>query len=182
MLTRSPAEQAQDDVLKRILKKDEFLRWENRVRTANIWDLGHSYVYSRIVDNDQFHNTRYRHWVERSSVVVPFDDFAQDQTFVQAVKAVNASGVPYVIVNLPMGGEIEAGAVPVLGRSLARSIERLTGHEIVGLLPHMSVASKDAGSICVSAVDCHPNVFGMTEYAAAAAKVIRARFPELRLD
>jgi hypothetical protein len=117
-------------------------------------------------------------------VIVPYDDFKNDQAFVRAVKTLNSSRIPYIIVNLPMGTEVKAGEVPIIKEPLARSLERVTGHPVMSLLPQLSVTQGNAMSMCVNVVesDCHPTVFGMTEYANAVGKLIHAELPVLRFE
>jgi hypothetical protein len=180
-LGKSPAEQAQDSILKRILQKYRYIRSQNPLRLAKIYDFNSSYIYDRIVHKDQFY-TQWRNWENLrpgTNPVVNYNDFRQDQSFVKAVTAVNATRIPYVIVHLPQGVHVKAKRefdasfeASSENTSLMRSLEKVTGHPVIEMLPYLSISHEDGMLMCVKPDNCHPSTFGMITYADAIKKII----------
>jgi len=178
MLAKSPTEQAQDSVLNRIVEKYRFVRSQNPARRANIYDFKSSYIYDRVVHNDQFY-TQWLNWGKLrpgTNPLVTYNDLRRDQSFVEAVKAVNATRIPYVIVHLPQGVELKAKREFNTGgqsASLLRSLEKVTDHPVIEMVPYLSLSHEEAMMMCIKPDNCHPSTFGMTNYADAIKRIIK---------
>jgi hypothetical protein len=166
--------QSGDPVLRLILDKSRLLPGR---AFADAHDWRTSYVADLLLRGDAFASQRER--IPLALVrKVQLQTFAADPQFVKALEAVRTSGVPFLIMHIPLGVSLknhqefwlEPGA-----RELLDSLETLTGHQVLGMRPHINVRPEDAMKLCRRADDCHPSEAGMKAYAQAAAKIVAER-------
>ncbi len=176
MLRRSLQAQRDDPVLVSLLRKRRYIEGQDRrTAVADLYDPKASYVYDRLIHHDPF----FAQWRKLQPSIVPmvsFSDYRADPRLVHDVAAVQQTGIPYLIVHLPMGISLrdhqefwfEGNA-----ELLLKSLESVTAKRVQRLGPYLNIAPNDAMKLCLSAVDCHPSEFGMQEYAGAVAQIVR---------
>ncbi len=136
-----------------------------------ILDLGHSFLLSRILYGNPF-LTEPRFRVPK----LDLDDFRDDPGFRAAVDRLQASGVPVVLVHLPIYPEVLAGEIQFRGsdRALWDSLEAAFGQPIDSLLPHWPDLP-DPAVMNASPQDYHPSPTGMAIIADGIRQVLRDR-------
>lgn len=176
MLAKSPEQQAQDDFLRRLISKSRDIESQNPTAPlANPYDLKSSYVFNLLVYRKPFYS-QLRRLQPGINPTVKYNDFREDRPFVRAVKAVNATGVPYIVVHLPLGSHVKVAKefhLDPQSESLLHSLDEITGRPVFAMFPYLSVAPEDGMSMCKKPKDCHPSVFGMHSYADAVIQIIK---------
>jgi hypothetical protein len=106
---------------------------------------------------------------------VQFDDFSMDADVVRGVETLRSTGVPLLLVYLPMSGEIDKGRPLMALQSirLMRSLERMTGEKFVVLPQKGSVKRPEKMNLLP--FDHHPNFDGLRWYANVVADAVTAR-------
>ncbi|PWT86747.1 MAG: hypothetical protein C5B56_11935 [Proteobacteria bacterium] len=129
-----------------------------------------SFVWHRIVHADPFYSEADR----RFGVTVSAPEIATDARLMASVKALDQSGIPYIIVHLPYAAEVAAGSEYIFPSALdiVREVERLTRHPALGLLEHIGLPVSNPERMSFSAEDTHPSTWGMQLYADAVAKIV----------
>ncbi len=130
-------------------------------RAAGRFSLSRSLLFHRIVHRDPFFGLEPRGGNPRTALT----DFHLDPRMMENVRALNGSGVPYVIVQLPRLRDLEAGGYRLNHHqgSLLASLEKVTGHEVVGLLDGETPGS--VSELFLLPHDTHPSVSGMKYFA-----------------
>lgn len=159
------------------LVKELEYRYRRFAREAGYWfpdplSLTHSFLLARIIYRDPFYTgTRESFTIPR----VPFDDYGKDAQFLKRVAAVEKTGVPYIIVHLPLSDEVETGKEAILtgGREkLWKSLERITGKKIYNVIDYIDMPLKDPHRMDASKTNKHPSPWGMNLYANAITEMI----------
>jgi hypothetical protein len=175
MLAKSQEEQRKDQLLNKAINKTLHIRLENgALLKANIWDFSSSYIYNRLVHHDPFFS-QWKRKVSAANPVVTFDNFRNDPQFLAALATVKASGVPFILVHLPMGISIRDHQEFYLdeqGQTLKQSLEEVTGHKVISMRPFLALHDDEGMKLCRAPDNCHPSRFGMQAYAQAIAKII----------
>ncbi len=144
--------------------------------TASVFDLSTSYVFNRLLYQDPFADL-WRRMPPAINPVVSFDDYREDQRFVEDLRRIIATGVPFLTIHLPKGSDLQRGREWALYgnyRSLLASLERITGRPLLPLRERLAVAPEEAMRLCRAPDNCHPSEFGMRAYAHAIAGIIQA--------
>jgi hypothetical protein len=178
MLRRSPQAQRDDPVLINLLRKRRYIEGQDRpTAVADLYDLKTSYVYDRLTHHDPFY-AQWRKLRPGTNPTVGFADFRADPRLIRDVGTLKQTGIPYMIINLPLGISLRDHQEFWLegnAESLLKSLESVTGKRVQRLGPYLNIAPQDAMKLCLAADDCHPSEFGMQEYAGAVVQVIRPR-------
>ena len=135
-----------------------------------------SYLYSRWRYGDPF----FRENQQKRPVGNPrheLHDFMDDQRFSENVKAINAMGIPYVVIHLAIYNEIRDGKEYVLGQpaqqaDLLASLARVTRRPIHPTLGNIPLPVGDLSVINSSQGDYHPSLVGMEFYADLMARIL----------
>ena len=93
-----------------------------------------------------------------------------------ALEKVLASGVPIVMIHLPIAPELAAGSPDYSGtqRALWSSLEEAVGQKALRLEDYMPEAAlKDPLRLSHTATNHHPSAFGMQVYADAITEILR---------
>jgi len=159
------------------LLQDLFYRYRRMAREAGYWfpdswSFRHSFLYNRLVHGDPFYSKdREQFTIPR----VPFDDYAQDKSFVEKVAALEQMNIPYVIVHLPVSPEVAMGQEADLfpkRAALWNSLERATGKKILGVTDYIPMPLENPSRMDASSNNLHPGPFGMKIYADAITNMI----------
>jgi peptidoglycan/LPS O-acetylase OafA/YrhL len=181
MKTSTPDAQGRDETLKAVFAKRIYVDAQHpKTPTAKLFDLRSSYAYDQIAHHDPFFSQGAK---ERpgARLALSVMDFNQDAVLKADIATLKASGVPLLMVHLPLGSSLAEGQEFWFPKaqwpSLLHSLEQLVGQSIVPLSPHIHVAPADAMKLCRAADNCHPSEFGMETYAQAVSEIV---FPYLR--
>ncbi len=103
-------------------------------------------------------------------------DFRDDPGFRAAMERIRQSGVPFVLVHLPIYPEVTQGMAPQLRRNdaaLWRSLEAAAGQAVRSLLSAWPAELDDPARMNNSPTDYHPSPFGMQVIAGAIADILQ---------
>lgn len=144
--------------------------------------LGHSFTLGRVLTGNPFETVRQagRPW---SLPRVALRDYRDDPGFVAAMRALEESGVPMLLIHLPIAPELMEGQPMLLGfqQELWRSLEAATGQRSHRLADHIVPPLDDPLAMSHQPTDHHPSPFGMRVYAHAITRILAAEgvLPEL---
>ncbi|MBL8706937.1 MAG: SGNH/GDSL hydrolase family protein [Rhodospirillales bacterium] len=178
-----------DPVVRELVQQYNTIRRENARQIVDpadvdLWTLGRSYLYNRIVHGNTFHETGV---APRRVGYMSIDlmSFRDDARFVAAAERVRATGAKLLLIHFPVRPEVESNTQyiwrfagwtkPGQGPALARSLEEVLGTETISLLSYMPLPIKDFSRYTASQDDWHPNAAGIEIYADAVLKVLRER-------
>jgi hypothetical protein len=156
--------------------------------TVGFWSLEASFAYLRVAHGNPFWNLSIFAVPENPNPVRPLaiDDYGEDGRFLDSVRALKESGVPFYVVHIPSFPEIEsgdewaaAGSVGVAAdqeRALAASLPARIGQPVLSLLPSIGAPRADADRLAVKArdpaKDWHPNPRGVALFVSAVADIL----------
>src|SRR5262249_29996410 len=140
-------------------------------------------IYNQLAHRNPYHGVKV---YEEKTIYAPLasDDFGTDARFVGAVDGIKRSGVPFLVVHIPALVEIEGerqgeyafgpfGVPPERERSLAESLDRVTGQPTVHLYQYYNAAVKrDPLSLVYSRDNSHPSPKGVDAMAEALERLV----------
>ncbi len=175
MLSKTAEEQRKDPLLKIAINKSLLIRQENgTLLKANIWDLHSSYTYNLLFKKDPFFG-QWKHKPSAANPMITYENFRNDPQFLKALAAVQAQGVPYILMHLPMGISIRDHQEFYLdpqGQALKNSLEEITNHKVVSMRPYLTIKDSEGMKLCRAPDNCHPSIFGMQSYADSMARIL----------
>lgn len=182
MVSKSPEAQRKDPVLTKALAKTAYIRQVNgQLLKANIWDMTSSYIYHFAIHQNPFFGQQHRE-LSPTNPIVKYASFKNDSQFLQSLAKVQAQGIPFVLVHLPLGVSIRNHQEFLLneqGQSLKNSLEEVTKHKILPLRPYLGIKDESAIKLCMKSDDCHPSRFAIHIYAKSIAQIL---LPLLKKD
>jgi hypothetical protein len=142
-----------------------------------------SFVYNKLVRGTPYHHMKL---YEENTIYAPLaiDDFGVDKQFVEDVKFVKNSGIPFLMIHIPTINEMDArlnggfdfggyGMQADRERSLAASAERLTEKQIIHLYTYYNEAEKRSPLALVqSPQDGHPSQKGVEVMAEVMERLL----------
>lgn len=151
--------------------------------TVDFWTLRRSFIVDFIVHRDPFHNID---WFKVRAAFggVSYHDYGEDARFIQALNYVKGSGIPYLLLHIPILAEMRAGpegrvihgltgTAEEKSRSLHASLESLTSSEFFPLYSlYPDETKSDPLSLVLSEQDNHPSSRGVHAMAAALSLVV----------
>lgn len=147
---------------------------------VDMTDFETSYLWNQIVYKDPYASTRFRNKQMR----LQYASFTADPGFNEAVRRLKKSGVPGILVHLPLREEMIRGGYILNDqeRSLLDSLITTTGFPVIELLPSRPVAPEAAARLYIA--DGHPNYDGLELIAASLWKILRAQWaqPDAKLS
>ncbi|MFA6266115.1 MAG: hypothetical protein WC670_10435 [Pseudolabrys sp.] len=164
-----------DEVIRRVLRKAVVRK--AALPSASLFDVRHSFVVSILATRDPFAGLRPQ-FPPGTNPVVQVKDYREDPGFVEAIRKLDDSGVPYLFIHLPLGASLRDGQeywVEPGFDSLLASLPLVSRHEVHGLKNLINIPPSEAMDLCKSADDCHPSIKGMDAYAHAVATIIADR-------
>jgi hypothetical protein len=175
MVSKSPEAQRKDPLLIKALAKTSYIRQENgKLLKANIWDMTSSYIYHFAVHQNPFFGQQHRE-LSPANPVVKYANFKNDSQFLQSLAKIQAQGIPFVLVHLPLGVSIRDHQEFLLneqGQSLKNSLEEVTKHTVLPLRPYLGIKDEAAMKLCMKSDDCHPSRFAIHMYAKSIAQIL----------
>jgi hypothetical protein len=149
-----------DAVNKQYLKIRESTFKIRNIQENSIYSIN-SYLFNRLVFGDAF-------FIKSIPVIpqVKFDDFSKDDNFLEKVKIINGTNIPYIIFHLPTQEDMDNQKITLSKNqeSLMNSLEVITGKKIVFL--HKNIDRNTMpNKINLAPYDGHPNYDGLRLYA-----------------
>jgi hypothetical protein len=155
-----------DEVTREII--DKYVRL--RVKRYSAFDLSRSFLLNQIVNKDPFASSRA---IDRILPDVPYRPFSNDETFVQAVSAVEKTGIPYLLIHVPTYGEVGERKEFLPDVPVERAdLEEVTSHPVIRLLGHLDLPGQAAERMFPPLADFHPSAFGMQITATGVLRVL----------
>jgi len=136
--------------------------------------LRHSFVLGRVLSGNPFQEVVRRTGRAWSLPRVAFRDYRDDPGFVAALERLRDSGVPLILIHLPIAPELMEGQPMLLGfqEELWRSLEAATGQRSYRLAEHIVPPLDDPLAMSHQPTDHHPSPFGMQVYANAITRIL----------
>jgi hypothetical protein len=161
--------------------EDKYRRFRQPVSMlhADAWSLKQSFLFDRIAHGDPFYSTKYdRKFAQRWLPGLTITDYSQDNQFLAAVKAVQATGIPTLLVHLPIYPEVVKNQEFLLDsreQGFLDSLKKTTGKEVYGLLDYVDKPVEKPERMNVTPENFHPSVWGMHFYADATVRLLEQR-------
>jgi hypothetical protein len=133
-----------------------------------IFTLYYSFLWNRLVYKNPFHN------FFLSDPQLTAKDYADDKHLAASINAIKQTGIPYLVVHLPLLPEVKAEkeySDPAVGE-IVQEVGHLTGQPVYGLLDYMPLPMEHPERMTVTNTDLHPSKFGMLLYANAATNLV----------
>ncbi|MBM4329284.1 MAG: SGNH/GDSL hydrolase family protein [Deltaproteobacteria bacterium] len=155
---------------------DKYLRFRQpeSARLANPFDLRKSFLLDKLLKGDSYYSDKYRE-NSRWSPHLAVDSYDEDAQTVKSVKFLEALGIPYLLVHLPIYPEAVADKEYIMDKKeegLLESLERLTGKKVYGLLDFVKRPVEKPERMNVNPDNYHPSLWGMQFYATAVAELL----------
>jgi hypothetical protein len=158
-----------DEVTRQIV--DKYIRL--RVTRYSASDLSRSFVLNKIVNRDPFESSKA---IDRVSPSASYRPFSQDETFLQAVSAVERTGIPYVLIHLPYYPEVASGKEFVPNDETSQmersDLQSVTGHPVLGLLENLDMPVQQPERMNQPLANLHPSGWGMMLTATGVLRVL----------
>lgn len=138
--------------------------------------LSTSFLFNRIAHHDPFHGFM------KPSLIPRFleTNYAVDARFVENVKHINQSHIPYYLIHLPTYEDLKAGeyALSEQEQSLFESCQEVTGRQIIDFFEFASSPDPsnvdDLEKLFLSPYDRHPSLQGIRFYAEVVSDILIA--------
>jgi hypothetical protein len=140
-----------------------------------VFSLDYSYLWNRIVHKNPFYNFFLDvQTLVNSDPQLTATDFANDQKLAASIKTLQQTGIPYLVVHLPVLPEVKAEKEysDLAVEGITREVARLTGKPVYGLLDYMHLPVENADRMTVNDTDLHASRFGMILYSDAVINLI----------
>lgn len=151
-----------------------YLRMRQQAARArpNYLSLNHSFVFSRIAMGNAFARTSPGGAWQLPRVQL--SDYRDDAGFVAALASLRESGVPLLLIHLPIAPELAEGSAMLLGNQAALwdSLEAATGRPTYRLADYIDPPLADPLAMSHKPTDHHPSPFGMQVYANAITRIM----------
>jgi len=140
---------------------------------SNLTDPTRSFLLSRLLYGEPF--------ADRRAFRVPrldLRDFREDEGFRRAMARIRNSGIPFVLVHLPIYPEVVGGMAPRFQRqdeALWESLAEAAGQPIASVLDVWPQSLPAPERMKNSPTDYHPSLFGMKLYADGIAAILERR-------
>lgn len=146
---------------------------------ANVLSLSQSFVLDAVLHREPFYRTlkaaRPSQWPHHQ-----MKDFAEDARMIANIRALEKTGIPYVLIHLAFYPELKTGQEYVHHKNLARhmalaeSLKRVTGKLIYETIEHANIPVDDLESLSKDIPkDYHPSKRGAQFYAEVVTEVLR---------
>jgi hypothetical protein len=162
---------SRDRVLDEIVEVYKLGRGTGETRTENILTLRHSYLLARVKHRDPFRGLP----GASSFPKIDHATYADDARFVEGLRAIEATGVPYVVVHLPRYEELKEGREYLLDDqqgALLRSLAEVTGKRVLETTQHIRLPVEQPERLIKSPDDHHPALPSFHLYAEAVAEML----------
>ena len=140
-------------------------------RVPSILTLRHLYLLARVRHGDPFHGVGEAF----SFPVIQYASYAEDARFVESLRTLEASGIPYVLMHLPIYPELKAGREYILTNQEARllkSLAQVTGKPIYETTRYTKMPVEKPERLINAEDDHHPSLAGLQFYADAIAEIL----------
>jgi hypothetical protein len=168
---------SQDSLLQDLNKQYSSIKASTlRARGITPFSLTHLYLLNRVLTGTPS---------QEAMLGIPrvtFDDFAADARLAREIDELNASGIPYLLVHLPLQRELldRKMYASKQDQALLRSLERLTRRNVTFL--HDILGSEQLPEkMDLLPYDTHPNFAGLDLYARLITRLLEGRLKESRL-
>jgi hypothetical protein len=157
-----------DRIGSEIVDKYRRFRMSNGAAAISLFTLRRSLAFDRIVYGNAFFRLR------RPGRLI-LQDYEQEPRMRDSVRRVEETGIPYLLVHLPIYPEVLAGRETVASsqeQRLLSSLERMTGRTIFGVLDVTARPIDHPERMNVTPDNYHPSLWGMEFYAEAVDRML----------
>lgn len=160
-----------DQILAGLKKYCQTLVAENF--TEGFSSLGTSFLFNRLLHGDPFQSVRTLPRMAR----IDFQDYRQDEEFVEDVRSLMNQPVPVLMIMLPGYPELKEGRFILTNqrKSLLESLQHLTGGKVTSAFDYLDHPMPDVEDMFFVPADLHPKKLGAQRYAQAIVKAIHAQ-------
>jgi hypothetical protein len=155
-----------DQVAKEVISRYQHTRLHSFQR---ILAFNRSFLWNRLVYKNAFQG------LFLSNPPLSGSDYASDRQLADTIKALKQTGIPYLVVHLPVAPEVKSEKEynwDPPAEEIAHVVSRLTGQPVYGLLDYMPLPVENPEKMAVTETDLHPSKFGMILYANAVTNLI----------
>jgi len=141
---------------------------------VNVFTLGHSFLYDRIVRGFPFYTVMQRARPSQNPRH-GMNDFSSDGRFMRDVEILKKSGTRLVLVHLAIFEEMAQGKEMIPGPndvSLQDSLARIVGTPVEATMPNAPLPMANLAAIKNSPADSHPSLVGLDFYGQAVANIL----------
>lgn len=162
-----------DDALLKALNEEFILRRREHYDPVEFSSLSTSFIFNRIVYNDPFHG-----FIPSLIPRLYENSYAADSRFIENVKHINQSNIPYYIIHLPTYEDLKAGEYELSEQeqSLFESFQEITGKQIIDFIEYVSSHDsnnpEDLEKLFMSPYDRHPSLQGIRFYAEVVSEIL----------
>ena len=177
MVSLSFDEQNHDATLQKILAKRARILAENDAQrpVANILDYRSSYVLDQLIRRNAF-ASQWEQLRPGTNPILHLTDFMADDRFRSDIATLKNSGVPIIVVHLPLGVSLSQNNEFYFdtpqSQPLLASLNKVLAEPICPLRDRLNVAPMEAMKLCRKKDDCHPSALGMKAYADAISQIV----------
>jgi len=187
---------ANDPVIKAIIKRYNEYETKGKLPEIKIdlTTLSSSFLYNRLIHRNAFWNMGIYKSQNNPLTGLQIDDYGLSQKFLESVKLLNGTGIPYYLVHIPeypelrTGNEWESvgsGSMPIKrGLALVSSLEKRLDHKILSFLPAIKKSAIDIETLPRKAgppnMDWHPSTSGVSVYANILGDMIASRLSTVK--
>ena len=180
-----------DPVVKAIIKRNDQYVLDDKLPkiNVNLSTFSSSFLYNRLVRRNAFWNMDIYKSKKNPLLGLQIDDYGLSKKFIESVKALNKTKVPYFLVHIPEYPELSTGnewesidssPLPLKrGLALVSSLEKRLDQKILSLLPAVKKSSIDIETLPRKAtppnMDWHPSTLGVSVYANIMSDLISSR-------
>ncbi len=160
-----------DTVLEEIEDAYQNARKPGGRRKADIWTLKHSYLFARVRRGDPFIGVTSTY----SFPSLQIASYADDKRFMESFRALQATGVPYIIFHNAFYPEIKEGKEYITNfheERLLKSLEETTGKTIYKTTDYIKMPVERPERMNASETNFHPSEWGMELYSDAVTEVL----------
>lgn len=162
-----------NDPLLKALNEEFVQRKREHYDPVEFDSLSASFIFNRIVYNDPFHGFL-------PSLIPRFyeNSYAADARFIENVKHINQSNIPYYIVHLPTYQDLLAGEYELneQEQSIFESFQEITGKQIINFFEYAPSRDtnnpEDLEKLFMSPYDRHPSLQGIGFYAEVFSEIL----------
>lgn len=158
--------------------------------SVDLKQLSTSFLFNRLIHRNAFWNIEVYKSKTNPLPSLHIDDFGEDKKFLESVKALNATGVPFAAIHIPEYPELRTGnewesigsgsLLASRGLSLVASLEQNLNQKVLSLLPAIEKSSHDIENLPRKSgppnMDWHPSQLGVSVYTKIVTDLVYSRF------
>lgn len=163
----------EDPLVAELIERHSRMAAQAGYTLSNLMDPTRSFLLARLMYGEPF--------ADRRTFRIPrldLDDYRADEGFRHSMARIRASGVPFILVHLPIYPEVVDEPGPIFqrnDRALWNSLEAAAGQPVASVLEVWPQDLQEPERMNNSPTDYHPSLFGMALYARGIADLLEMR-------